>query len=1397
MTTGRRAKRLGVAIAAIISVIFFSSILMSVFELLNETEGALATVEIGGFVLECPESMQEGTTNNCSLTNTSDSAAEWPSVAVVHLSSDSNRALVLGSPIDLQWGTLSPAQDIEADVAWIGDVLVAHSYFDWPGEAAADDNSDGGDDTRTVPITIVDDDDYEEEEVFYISLAASGTRGTGRFFQNIQAIKIPNSDEKSSDAVLRSLSVSFGNSTTTLFDSPTSGEGASYTVEVDYSVTGISIEAITNHERASGISLSEEGESEQLEALRSGQRSREIMMDVGTKRLSVEVVAEDAVSSETYSIGITRGTAPGTVTLASGNFALECPASMVETSTATCLLSNPVPTDDRWPVIAIIHSANDGDSRALVAGDPLIPTTNSDFQQDVSFSTDQELRISNSNFGYGELLSGGSITERTVYGYEKFQWKGRRREGKTVWKVQLDLIADELDESAETFYVALAPNGYTGLTELVRNKAPVVLLQQSDCCSDDPTEVGLSTDVPTVAEGRRAATVTVTAELNRATRVFPTSVWVSVTGGTASAGSDYKALEGFRVTIPAGEASGTGSFELAPVGDRVDEPDETVVLEAVTASGLDVGYPAGQSALTVTILDDDERSIRAEPAALALQEGISRVFSVWLGSEPTGEVVMEIIADGGSVRVSRPRLLFDADHWRVPQSMVVTARDDSDASAESATITLKVSGADYSGLPDMVVPVDVTDDDRRSTEVRLSTDVPTVAEGEGAATVTVTAELNRATRDVPTPVRVSVAGGTASAGSDYEALEGFVVTVPAGEASGEGSFVLAPVDDDIDEPDETVVLGATTESGLAVVYPAGQSALAVTIVDNDGAAMPRLQTSTVTATEIAMDLDVPGATQAVLVHLRFKASTDAEWTVLSPILVPAGSSIPVHLSDLRSDEVHVLEASLAEDFAPSTVISIRTLSGGGPPGPGDDDDNGDNDGPPGPDNNDDNDGPPGPDNNDDNDGPPGPDDDNDDNDGPPGPDDDNGDNDGPPGPDDDNGDNDGPPGPDDDNGDNDGPPGPGGDERQGGAGEVFLDLGDGGVHEAPLRALASVGVFDGTGCGDGRLCPGGAVLRWEMAVWLVRVVDGADPEAVGSSRFEDVDGGVWWAAHVERLADLGITVGCSRQPARFCPHEAVSRAQMASFLVRAFDLEPAPSAGFVDTGTSSHRANIDALFAAGVTRGCVAEPLTYCGARPTTRAQMASFLHRAAAGAGVFLDLAGTGVHEAPLRALASVGVFDGTGCGDGRLCPGGAVLRWEMAVWLVRVLEGADPGAVGSSRFEDVDGGVWWAAHVERLADLGITVGCSRQPARFCPHEAVSRAQMASFLVRAFDLEPAPPAGFVDTETSSHRANIDALFAAGVTRGCATEPLTYCGARPTTRAQMASFLHRAALSGS
>ena len=147
---------------------------------------------------------------------------------------------------------------------------------------------------------------------------------------------------------------------------------------------------------------------------------------------------------------------------------------------------------------------------------------------------------------------------------------------------------------------------------------------------------------------------------------------------------------------------------------------------------------------------------------------------------------------------------------------------------------------------------------------------------------------------------------------------------------------------------------------------------------------------------------------------------------------------------------------------------------------------------------------------------------------------------------------------------------------------------------------------------------------------------------------------------------------------------------------------------------------------------------------------------------GVFGDLERAGVHRGAVEALAALGVFEGTECGEGLFCPRGAVQRWVMAVWLVRIL---DDGAVplGGSRFVDVDPQRWWAPYVERLAELGVTKGCRSEPLSFCPSGSVTRAQMASFLVRAFGLGPASSSGFVDVDAGSvHAGDIDALAASG-----------------------------------
>ena len=183
-----------------------------------------------------------------------------------------------------------------------------------------------------------------------------------------------------------------------------------------------------------------------------------------------------------------------------------------------------------------------------------------------------------------------------------------------------------------------------------------------------------------------------------------------------------------------------------------------------------------------------------------------------------------------------------------------------------------------------------------------------------------------------------------------------------------------------------------------------------------------------------------------------------------------------------------------------------------------------------------------------------------------------------------------------------------------GGGTGFTDVPEGGTHEPAIKALAEMGVFEGTECGDGLFCPVAPVERWVMAVWLVRVL-GGEGDTTGTSRFADVDADRWWSPHAEELANREITAGCKTGPLRYCPDKTVNRAQMASFLVRAFDLDPTESsAGFADVSEgSTHGANIEALFAAGITAGCQdqGDPLRYCPQKAVKRGQMATFLHRA------------------------------------------------------------------------------------------------------------------------------------------------------------------------------------------
>lgn len=178
----------------------------------------------------------------------------------------------------------------------------------------------------------------------------------------------------------------------------------------------------------------------------------------------------------------------------------------------------------------------------------------------------------------------------------------------------------------------------------------------------------------------------------------------------------------------------------------------------------------------------------------------------------------------------------------------------------------------------------------------------------------------------------------------------------------------------------------------------------------------------------------------------------------------------------------------------------------------------------------------------------------------------------------------------------------------------------------------------------------------------------AGAQTTGSEFFTDVEGETH-ADAIDRIHEAGIVEGCAED--RYCPDDSVTRAQTASFLAGALELPPPSGEHFSDVaGDDEHADNIHALFEAGITQGCTAD--SFCPERPMTRAQMASFLNRAfdIADSDTTYFPAVSGAHHTSINAIADVGVTGGCRPLGLAYCPHEDVRRDQMATFLARALE-------------------------------------------------------------------------------------------------------------------------------
>jgi hypothetical protein len=173
-----------------------------------------------------------------------------------------------------------------------------------------------------------------------------------------------------------------------------------------------------------------------------------------------------------------------------------------------------------------------------------------------------------------------------------------------------------------------------------------------------------------------------------------------------------------------------------------------------------------------------------------------------------------------------------------------------------------------------------------------------------------------------------------------------------------------------------------------------------------------------------------------------------------------------------------------------------------------------------------------------------------------------------------------------------------------------------------------------------------------------------------------------------------------------------------------------------------------------------------------------------------FSDVPANHLFYTEITKLSARGVT--LGCGGDSYCPEVIVTREQMAAFIVRALGQPNPAAPASQRFADVPPTHPFYGFIDQMAVRQITLGCSSST--YCPGSLVTREQMAAFMIRALgEFFPAAPASqrFADVPpTHPFYGFIDQMAIRQITLGCGN--MNYCPSSPVTRAQMAAFLVRA-----
>ena len=449
-----------------------------------------------------------------------------------------------------------------------------------------------------------------------------------------------------------------------------------------------------------------------------------------------------------------------------------------------------------------------------------------------------------------------------------------------------------------------------------------------------PCELTVTLGLLPVSISENGGISTVTATLNRVSSA-PTTITVSVAPTAPATTSDYTLSTNRTLTIAAGATGSTGVVTITGMDNSVYAPDKTVTVRGSATNPQGVADPPD---VMLMITDDDEApevTLLLTPALISENAGVSTVMATLnrVSSAPTMITILASPAPPATTSdytLSTNRTLTIAAGATGSTGVVTITGVDNSADAPDKTVTVRGSATNPQG---MTGPKDVTltilDDDEAALRITLTAKPSSVMESALGTPMTVTAAMN-AVRTEVTPVTLSVDSGTAMSGIDFVAVDAFSITIAANSTTGTGMFTLTPIDDVLDELDETIrVTGSTSVNGITITQdevvildddqPVSLSIQDLTVLEDVGVA--RVQIDVTPAAPTALTVTYATIAQTATAGSDYESTTGT-------LSIPAGSTtagIAIPILDDRFMEstetflVRLSDAMLGQSEATVTI----------------------------------------------------------------------------------------------------------------------------------------------------------------------------------------------------------------------------------------------------------------------------------------------------------------------------------------------------------------------------------------------------------------------------------------------------------------------------------------------